>query len=284
MIKAFSQKLMPPFSGQVQIVESDTYRALALDSKMWEIQYVKRSHIRVGTMSAADIRARTYDSTQLDQDAADPALMELLDYMADVTLPLPSIDCYEYWLLDHQDNQPLALVYACSQEAQMSKFPSRANWTALPDAVMRVEKTEEELAQQLPPVNYRLESAVSERAGVNAKAAWFDRREHDPEHFPPYLIREEWADESNTDLCKRYIDRQSPRLLMLSGLSTDQRDRLEKSCEPFALEVARFCGLYPEVVNDELIKALQVEARLRAASSGDNHAGVQNRRDGILYM
>jgi len=284
MIKAFSQKLMPPFSGQVQIVESDTYRALALDSQMWEIQYLKRSHIRVGTMSAADIRSRHYDPSQFDQDAADPALMTLLDYMADVEVPLPSADHFEYWLLDNQTNTPIALVYACSQQEQMSKFPSRANWTALPDAVMQVEKTTGEIDAQLPPVNYRLESAVSERAGVNAKAAWFDRREHDDQLFPPYLITENWEEEVNTDLCKRYIDRQSPRLLMLNGLSTPQRERLENACEPYAMEVSRFCGLYPDVINKELIRALRVEARLRSASSEGNSSGVQNRRDGVLYM
>ncbi len=284
MIKAFSQKLMPPFSGQVQIVESDTYRALTLDSQMWEIQYVKRSHIRVGTMTASAIKSRNYPASQLDKDAADPSLLELLDYMADVELPLPSIDHYEYWLLDSISNEPLALVYSCSEQEQMSKFPSRANWTALPDAVMPVEKTAEEIESQSPPVNYRLECAVSERAGVNAKAAWFDRREDSDQAFPPFLIKEDWADKSMADLCQRYIDRQSPRLLMLNGLSNIQREKLEKACQSYAIEVARFCGLYPDIVNDETIRALRVEARLRQASTDGHSAGVQNRRDGVLYM
>jgi len=284
MIKAFSQKLIPPFSGQIQIVESDTYRALTLDGNVWEIQYVKRSHVRVGTLSATDIRSRSFSVEQLNLEVADPVLIELLDYLADVKLPLPAIDHFEYWLLDAQDSSPLALVYACSEAEQMSKFPSRAIWTALPDAVMPIKKFDEEISAQLPPVNYRLESAVAERAGINAKACWYDRREQNTEFFPACLIREDWPHINETQLCQRYIDRQSPRLLMLQGLTQNQRERLEQSCEPYATEVARFCGLYPELIDKELIRALRVEARLREVSQDEQHSNVQNRRDGVLYI
>jgi len=266
MIKAFSQKLMPPFSGQVQIVESDTYRALALDSQMWEIQYLKRSHIRVGTMSAADIRSRHYDPSQFDQDAADPALMTLLDYMADVEVPLPSADHFEYWLLDGQNKTPLALLFSCKKEEQMCKFPSRASWTALPDSLMPIKKTEKELASGAPPVNYRFESLVNERAGINSKAKWFNRLERQDDHFPPLLVSENWPEPDQQELCKRYIERQAPRLLMLQGLDESHRQRLEACCKPYAVEVARFYGLYPHIIEEESINALRVEARLREAS------------------
>ena len=36
----------------------------------------------------------------------------------------------------------------------MKKFPSRADWTALPDAVMFIKKTEQEIESGLPSVNY----------------------------------------------------------------------------------------------------------------------------------
>lgn len=284
MMRAFSQKLMPPFSGQVHIAESDTYRALTLDGQLWEIQYVKRSHIRVGTLSASDIKTRSINSKKLVQDVADPKLMALLDYLADVELPFTGTDHFEYWLLDSSDDTPLALLFSCSQTEQMDKFPSRVEWAALPDAVMSVVKTEDEVAANSPPVNYRLERLVAERAGINSKAAWFDRRENEADLFPPFLVKEDWPDADQPDLSTRYIERQAPRLLMLENLSASQRQRLESCCQPQAIEVARFCGLYPAVHDEGLIKALRVEARLREVSNIDDPSAVRNRRDGVLYM
>ena len=284
MIKTFSQRLTPPYSGQVQIAESETYRALTMDGHMWEIQYVNRSHLRVGTLTSADIKSRSVRSEKMVDDVADPKLGELLDYLVDIKLPFIAKDCFECWLLDSADQTPLALIFSCSKAEQMKKFPSRSGWTALPDAVMPIEKTEKEIASGMPPVNYRLESLVSERAGSNSKSAWFDRRKQHDEFFPPFLLSDDWSDPEHQSLCRRYIDRQSPRLMMLQGLTKSQRERLESSCEPFATEVARLCGLYPEVENDELIRALRVEARLREVSDTGTKSKVQNRRDGVLYM
>ena len=283
-MRSFSQKLMPPFSGQVHIAESDTYRALTLDGQLWEIQYVKRSHIRVGTLSASDIKSRSINSQQLVKDVADPKLMALLDYLAGVELPFSGTDCFEYWLLDAQEKQPLALLFSCSEKAQMAKFPSRVEWTALPDAVMSVNKTKEELAAGVPPVNYRLERLVAERAGVNSSAAWFNRSEHPVEKFPAFLVSEDWPDADQQDLCRRYIERQAPRLLMLQNLAPSDRGQLESCCQLYATEVARFCGLYPQVIDEELIRALRVEARLREVSNVNDPSSVRNRRDGVLYM
>ena len=284
MIKTFSQKLTPPYSGQVQIAESETYRALTMDGQTWEIQYVNRSHIRVGRLTSNDIKSRSVRSEQMVDDIADPKLGELLDYLADIELPFDAIDHYEYWLLDNTDKAPLALLFSCSQSEQMKKFPSRADWTALPDAVMPIKKTEQEIESGLPPVNYRLESLVSERSGTNRKALWFDRRQHNEEDFPSLLVREDWDESESQSLCKRYIDRQAPRLLMLQGLHQSERERLEACCESYATEVARLCGLYPEILNEPLINALRVEARLRELSGTEDQSNVQNRRDGILYI
>jgi len=268
MVKTYAQKLTPPYSGQVQIVETDTYRALTLDGQVWEVQYVNRIHIRVCTITAQDLNARSSATNPIDGDTADPKLGVLFDYLADVELPFPADDFLEFWLLDHEDKAPLALIYSCSTVEQMEKFPNRAEWASLPDAVMKIEKTEHEIASNLPPVNYQLESLVSERAGTNKKASWFDRREQHDYAFPPYLVREDWPTTAQQSICKRYIDRQAPRLLMLQGLPVSNRERLENCCEPYANEVARFHAVYPEVLNKEAMNALRVEARLRAVASG----------------
>ncbi len=283
-IRAFSERLLPPYSGQVQIAQSDTYRALTIDGQVWEIQYVNRSHVRVATLSASDIKAHAHSPELLEHTTNDPLLKDLLDYLAGVELPFPATDHYEYWLLDPRDQSPLALIFSCSQEAQMDKFPARPEWTALPSAVMPVAKTEAEQQSNAAPVNYRLESQVAERSGTRAQAQWFDRRQHSDHNFPPFMITEIWTEETQSELCQRYIERQAPRLLMLHGLTTDERSRLESYCRSQAMEVARFANLYPEIIDQSLIQSLRVEAKLREASGSAGQPALHNRRDGILYI
>ena len=283
-ISAFSERLLPPYSGQVQIAQSETYRALTIDGQVWEIQYVKRSHIRVATLSAADIKARANNPELQEHSTKDPQLAEMLDYLTDIALPFPATDHYEYWLLDAVDQLPLALIYSCSQEAQMDKFPSRPEWTALPSAVMPVPKTPQEQDNNSAPVNYRLESLVAERSGTRAQAQWFDRSADTDLAFPPLMIREDWLAPEDTELCRRYIERQAPRLLMLHGLQAELRSRLEICSQSQAMEVARFANLYPEHIDQSLIQSLRVQARLREAAGGGGQPALHNRRDGILYM
>ncbi len=283
-IRAFSERLMPPYSGQVQVAESPTYRALTIDGEVWEIQYVNRSHVRVATLTSADIDKYAANPDLLENDNSDEKLVQLLQFLSHAQLPFDGKDHYEYWLLDAADQSPLALIFSCTEASQMEKFPARAEWTALPAAVMPVDKTELEIADQLPPVNYRVERMVAERAGTNPRAAWFNRHEQQTMAFPPLMIKEDWNDPAEGDLCQRYLQRQAPRLLMLQGLEQNDRQRLEACCKPQALEVARFYSLYPDIIDNDLIKALRVEAKLRAASGLPGHSSVQNRRDGVLYI
>jgi len=55
---------------------------------------------------------------------------------------------------------------------------------------------------------------------------------------------------------------------MLQGLSVADRERLEMCCKPYAVEVARFHAVYPEILDKTAIQALRVEARLRATALG----------------
>ena len=122
----------------------------------------------------------------MQQEVVDDQIVEMLNFLSTVELPFASADIYEYWLLDAAEEKPLALIFSCTEASQMDKFPARAEWTALPAAVMPVAKTEKEEKDQTPPVNYRLELLVSERAGSHRKAAWFNRNEQHSVEFPSY--------------------------------------------------------------------------------------------------
>jgi hypothetical protein len=303
MIKTYSQRLLPPYYGQVQIAESERARAVTADGQSWEIQFlhagsgglayennndksINHSFRHAATISDSDIRQKNIGESsnngQENEKTVDERILELTDFLADASLPFPAADHFEYWLLDAKDQSPLALIFSAKDPEQMNAYPLRPEWTALPSAVMPIEMTEDEKSFSSSPVNYRFERLVAERASINPKAKWFTRRLNEEESFPNLMVREDWDEEQDDDLCQRYLTRQSPRLLTLHSLDQELRRQLEINARPHALEVERFNQLYPEVVDHVLMNAILVEARLRGVS-GDQSA-MHKRRDGIRYL
>lgn len=296
MINAYSQRLSPPFSGQAQIVESATARAITLDGQSWEIHFVRggsqdgirgyqkhqRNYARIAYVDMHWITRAARDGS-VDGQQIDERILELARFLVEATLPFPVADVHEYWLLDAEDQSPLALIFSCVDAAEIDAFPEHPEWTALPAAVMPIERSEDELESGAPPVNYQVERLVADRAGTRPRARWFRRCAEDAAHFPALLLREDWQDAAARDLCQRYIERQSTRLLMLHGISHQDRLRLEKAARHHAMEVARFHTVYPAVADPELMKAIRVEARLRGLTE-EREPAINKRRDGILYL
>ena len=300
MIRTYSQRMLPPYYGQVQIAESDRARALTVDGQTWEIQFlhsgsggvshadtdaqsIKHRYRRAVSISDRDIRQKKVDAMLQEDQTVDERILELTDFLADVSLPFAAADLYEYWLLDHDEQSPLALIFSCRDAQHMNAYPSRPEWTALPAAVMPIDMTDNEKSRSSAPVNYRLERAVAERAGFNPKAKWFTRGADEQHRFPAFMVREDWHDDESTELCQRYLTRQSPRLLMLHGLQQNQRQQLEVNARAHALEVERFYKLYPEIVDQTLMDTIRVEARLRRVTEEQSPA-IHERRDGIHYF
>jgi hypothetical protein len=270
MINAYSQRLMPPFSGQVQIAESERARVLTMDGEVWEIhfQYAASSYRRVAYIEHKEL-VEIPQRTAQELSDVDERIIELAGFVTESELPYPAADRFEYWLLDRKDGSPLALIFSCTSAEEMETYPSRPEWTALPAAVLPIEATPEEKDRSVSPVNYRVESLVSKRAGTNPVARWFERHDDETENFPPFMIREDWEDPADEVLCQRYIERQSTRLLMLHGLEHEVRLRLEGYARAYALEVDRFFHLYPEVADNKQMSAILIEARLRRATGDE---------------
>ena len=298
MIKTYSQRLLTPYYGLVQIAESERARALTVDGQTWEIQFLhsgnggltdsyssaqgNHRYRRAVTINDSEIRQKKIGTTQEKGQTVDERILELTDFLADISLPFPAVDNHEYWLLDIKDQSPLALIFSCRDSEQMNAYPSRPEWTALPAAVMPIDFTDDEKSYSSAPVNYRLERLVAERAGNNPKAKWFTRHSDEETRYPTFMLREDWPDEEGSNLCQRYLIRQSPRLLMLHGLSQEVRSKLEINARSHALEVARFYQLYPEIVDQVLMNAILVEARLRSVT--EEGPALHKRRDGIHYL
>jgi len=298
VIKAYSQRLTPPFSGLVQIAESARARALTMDGKTWEFQH------RHNTLPTENGPGKTYrhrfshamtvDRAGLQEIVSraphdylnlDESLIQLADFISKADFPFPTTDIYEYWLLDYEDETPLAMIFSCSEEEQMSTFPKKMEWTSLPAAAMPIELTIDEKDQNELPVNRRVEQMVAERAGQQkSKARWFKRHPGEKESFPPLLLAEDWKDEAQADLCQRYLLRQSSRLLMLHGIPDEERKRLEIAARPHVFEVERFYPFYPKVIDQKVMNAALVEARLKRNTRVNDPSSVESRRDGILYQ
>ena len=295
MIRTHSQRLTNPYYGQVQIAESEHARAVSMDCETWEIHYIHRiirNDNPAGNKSTRGFRrAAVIDNSQLktlaaqsatENAAIDERILELIHFLAEASLPFPATDIYEYWLLDHKDESPLAMIFSCSDAEQMASFPDHPEWTALPAAVLPVDATDDEKQRGEPPVNYRLELLVRDRASLYPRARWFTRRTHETDSFPSLLVTEDWQEEYQQQLCQRYLERLAPRLLMLHWLSNEERRRLEIAAKTNVLEVQRFYPLYPYIEDKKLMNAMRVEARLRGSS--EKPSSVHKRRDGIHYL
>jgi hypothetical protein len=283
MIQAYSKRLLSPYQGLVQIVETERARALSLQGTDWAIQFrtdtghagqrdragppPKKHYVRVANISGSEIQ-RFKLPYHLDDGVVEQQLLILADYLKDATLPFPPADKYEYWLLDGKNQQPLALIYSCVNAEEMAMYPRQLEWTATPASLSAVEKTPEELKVYTPPVNYQLEQLVNARAGRNPRAAWMKRRESLSCDLPPCLVSENWEEEEHLRLCRRFIARLAPRLLMLHGLEPRDRLRLEQEAKAYALEVDQFFPLYPDVADQMLMSSIRVEARLQL-TAGD---------------
>jgi hypothetical protein len=281
MIRAYSKRLLSPYMGLVQIVETTRARALSLEGTDWAIQFridtgnagqrdradppPKKHYVRVASISASEIQQFKLPH-HLDDAVVEQQVLVLADYLKDATLPFPPADEYEYWLLDGKNEQPLALIYSCVNAEEMAMYPRQLEWTATPASLSAVEKTPEELKVYTPPVNYQLEQLVNARAGRNPRAAWMRRRESLNHDLPPCLVSESWEEEEHQRLCRRFIARLAPRLLMLHGLEPRHRLRLEQEAKAYALEVDQFFPLYPDVADQVLMSSIRAEARLRLAA------------------
>ena len=276
MVKGYSQRLTPPYSGIVQIAESERARAITMDGNSWEFHFLfaipehdkkpgrqnQRRFKRVAAIASENVRNIAAQSSQ-ETAAVDERIVELAAFIAAASFPFPPADRYEYWLLDPEDDSPLALIFSCVDGEQVADFPDRPEWTALSAAAMRIERTPQEEQTGAPPVNYRVERMVAERAGAKPRGRWFKRCENEPDTFPPLLLKEDWEDAGQFELCQRYLKRQSSRLLMLHDLQSDDRKRLENAARRNVFEVERFYPFYPEVADRQLMNAILVEARLR---------------------
>ena len=280
MIQLYSKRLLYPYIGVVQIAEMGRARAMSPDGAHWAIQYAVSKDTRPQKREGVIDQTRdfaivaTIEHGRLNRGGLRPfldtakvhaSIDQLYEKIIKADLPFPAADRFEYWLLDPTDDSPLALLHSCIRREETASVP-RASWVAMPAAQLEVPDPDADPNTYVPPVNYRLQQMVDERAGRKPNAVWFERGVSDDHRFPPCLIREDWDSEQQRSLCSRYIDRLASRLLMIHGLPKGVRSRLERAACEYPFEVEQFFPLYPEVADEGLMNAIRVEAKLRRAA------------------
>jgi len=278
----YSRRLLLPYIGVIQIADLGWARALSLDGKNWAIRYT--AHENKQTLSGPlrdDPRVNlslivTIEGEQLKTRVIRPNLdhqqirsdsQRIFEAIHDVRLPFEAGDRYEYWLLDSHDDSPLALLHSCVDEEDMNLPVPPPEWLAMPAAELEVrDPSPPDQGIYVPPVNHRLQMFIQERAGSKPRAAWFERPDPASDEFPSCLLRDEWEDPECQRVCDLYISRLAPRLLMMGGLSPSVRQRLEQAARNYVFDVEKFYPLYPEVIDDSVLNAARVEARLRRAN------------------
>jgi len=276
MFRTYSRRLLSPFIGVVQIAEMPRARALSLDGRNWEVQYARLSEAQfrtqhpgvdpsrrfalVATIEEGALKHRGGQSFAAS-DAVRATIEQLCAALSAASLPFDAVDEHEYWLLDDADATPLALLQSSIDLAGRDLVPMHPSWIVMPAAQLAVPCNEGSGGTYVPPVNYRLERAVAHRAGSRPHATWLSSAT--PGSLPPCLLREDWPNEEQRQLCERYLNRLAPRLLMLPDLPRETRRRLEIAACKHVFDVERFHAVYPEVVEEGLLTAARVEATLR---------------------
>ncbi len=274
----YSRRALYPFISQTQVAEAPGGRALSPDGRNWEIQVrVEDRNLhhqalapdfqfaRVATLTGAGLVRRPLHPL-INELAVNTAIDSFMPLIAEASLPFNAIDSWEYWLLDAVREEPLALLGTCISADEVREHPRRTEWMAMPAAQLPIDEPDANDKEYLPPVNHRLQKRVAERAGRTPRAIWVERRAGDEADFPSCLLCESWDDPADSELCRRYLDRLAPRLLMMQGLARVERARLEQAARHQALEVEHYFPLYPEIVDHKLMNSLRVEAQLRRAA------------------
>ena len=299
-LRHYSQRILNPFSGTVQIVEFNNTRAICTDGINWQLQILNDivqkpwSELRVQGSSDQYLKYGIWSkSSGLDKIPVHPTLyqedveqqiLSLINQLQILipTLPFEAKDNYELWLLD-PEHKPVVLIKSAVDNRHLV-LPRQSHWYPfhLNDTSFKSELTKtNKHAQNM------LSSIVLERLSAHPACVWIKRddqrhghiiachpkrlrKSHSfipNEHFPTLLISGNWDNNTTNSLVNDYISWQAPLLLTLDYLSDNTRKALENSAQLRPDVVDKFHRLYPKVIDTKLLNKILVEATMRKALS-----------------
>jgi len=298
-IQCYSQRLLNPFRGVVNIIRYKSAEAVTSDGINWDIyvsndslldgldakKSVQISDIRYGRWSKRDglKRGHVYPSDEfyMLEEMGAVAYQHLLKVHNQV--PFPFNDSIELWLLD-KANRPLALLNAVVEQNDIDDY-QLLDWRAgrLCKESFNFVDRESRDAEGHGCVADQLVEYINGGAQKPPAAQWFERKQDgsaaalhghnideslpgriiDVEDFPEYFISTRHGNDYFNRLVRVFIEWQAPWLLLLDTLAPEQRQYFEQCARRQALIVDQQYLLYPEVIDESFIRAARVEAKLR---------------------
>jgi hypothetical protein len=291
-IEYYSQRLLNPFRGVMNVIRYRAAEAVTTDGIEWEIYvsndellagldpdaHVQTSDIRYGHWSQQGglKRGPIFPSADFKRmEAMGAVVYEALLQHHD-RLPFPLRDRYELWLLDQQ-HRPLCLLDSAVDAADIV-LDVPLHWRA---GNLCADLFRPQIAEPAQAAT-QLAQRINALTATPATAQWFWREADGTaipfhainlatpvtsvlgeEHFPPFFIREQHADPALTDLVQAFLQWQAPWLLLLQNLTQSRRFELEQHARAQALLVEQHFRLYPEIADASFLRAARVEAMLR---------------------
>lgn len=292
-VRCYAQRLLNPFRGVLNIIEYESAEAVSMDGVHWDIYVrdadlvndiesdtrIQTSDIRYGHWSNATglKRGPIYPSADFKrlEDLGAFVYEYLLHHHHQVPFPLQ--DHYELWLLD-ENSQPLVLIDSVYRLQDLD-LDRPADWRAGLACRDTFRSRHADTGNSAEYLGQYLRQHCTDRASAQIFHRQPDGRGHGlhgihldpglqqrvlPENaFPRLLIRRDQHDQQHQALIEDYLDWLAPWLLLLPCLSQEERSHYEQQSRKQALEVEKQYRLYPEIIDDSLIKASLVEAQLR---------------------
>jgi hypothetical protein len=286
-VQCYAIRRVNPFIGVLQVVKTAGGRAISTNGIVWDIEIrvddddewgvcdtdnKQAAYYRYGLWSLEEGLASRPLASQPGNDSMAQKSEVIIACISDHLDKLPFVleDKIELWLFDKDGIQPLTLL-ATSKPGSKRPTPSPRFWSACIGA------TGVPSQRRFPGVN-ELEDQVKKRAGFNIQSQWVVRQQDGSgviekteqvlgsEAFPPYLVTEDWPDEKDKALVKDYIKWIAPSLLTLQHYTREQRHYLELSLNIQAISVEHHWHLYPEVIDEQRIKAARVQCSIEKAN------------------
>lgn len=304
-IHCYSQRLLNPFRGSVNIIRYRSAEAVTSDGIHWDIyvsndslldgldksRSIQISDIRYGRWSMQEglIRGPVYPSDEFYRLEEMGAVVYQHLLKVHTQLPFPFNDVIELWLLD-KSNRPLALLNSAVSEQGIDDY-QLLDWRAgqLCKQSFDFDDMEKTDAGGYGCTADHLIEYINSCASTPPAAQWFERRRDgsamalhghnideslsgcmlDAEDFPEYFISTRHEDGYYTRMVRKFIEWQSPWLLLLDTLAPEQRQYFEQCARKQATVVDQQYLLYPEIIDESFIRAARVEARMRRTQKQD---------------
>jgi len=302
----YALRLLNPYQGTVQVVETESARAISNDGINWRLQLRSaiyktpwsslavptpdNRYFVYGVWSQKDGLARVPIHPSLYQDHVENTAQHLLQSLARYgrKIPFALRDVFELWLMESNGGQPVALL---ASQLSAEAIPRQTSLYWQPAQNTDVPFTSEAFAAEQDRATIRgqtqdlLKTVIKQRCKPPFQALWIERDVDGSgtvlsnQHGKPPRRREKLAavefppcllaeDWPSAEASRLVADylNWQAPMLLMLPLPKTRRRELERQAQHRPLSVHGFHRLYPEITDQTLLNKILVEAVMRKSS------------------